>query len=391
MGVQVSSQLQGLEESFQAFNQLSESLETTYQCLEDRVAQLQFQLIELQRKQNTHYEDQDQLSRHLSNILQAIPAGVVVLSASGKVKECNQAATNLLGGPLREEVWLDVVSRAFAPRSDDGYETSLRDGRRVSIATCPLLDDPGQVLLLNDVTETRRLQEQLSQHQRLTAMGEMAAGLAHQIRTPLSSALLCGSQLKSNKLDAITRSMLVDKVLDHMRSLEGLVNDMLLFSRSGFGGDDPVSIKQLCQDLERSMEQQLADSNASLIINNQVGESTIIGNQTILQSALQNLITNSIQAAGKGVRLNIDVRSTLTNSIDILVSDDGPGIKPEIVDQIFEPFFTTRSNGTGLGLAVVRAIVRAHHGEIWLEDNTPTGCSFIVRLPAKQDFHEKLV
>jgi two-component system sensor histidine kinase FlrB len=94
------------------------------------------------------------------------------------------ASEALLGEPLRGQLWINVVKRCFAPQHDDGYEVSLRDGRRVSVSTCPLGDHPGQVLLLTDVTETRSLQERLSQQKRLAALGEMAASLAHQIRTP---------------------------------------------------------------------------------------------------------------------------------------------------------------------------------------------------------------
>ena len=136
MAVQVSGQLEGLEDSFQTFNQLSQSLETTYQFLEDRVAQLQFQLIELQQQRLTEQKQQSQ-SGSLVNVLKAMPAGVVVLDPAGRITECNPAAIELLGGPLREENWRDVVARAFAPRADDGEDISLQDGRKVSISTCP--------------------------------------------------------------------------------------------------------------------------------------------------------------------------------------------------------------------------------------------------------------
>jgi len=100
-------------------------------------------------------------------------------------QECNPAAVDLLGEPLRHRAWSEIIARAFAPRSDDGHEISLADGRRVNLSTCPLGDEPGQIILITDVTEMRRLQDRLHHQQRLAAMGETAASLAHQIRTPL--------------------------------------------------------------------------------------------------------------------------------------------------------------------------------------------------------------
>ena len=382
MAVQVSGQLEGLEDSFQTFNQLSQSLETTYQFLEDRVAQLQFQLIELQQQRLTEQKQQSQ-SGSLVNVLKAMPAGVVVLDPAGRITECNPAAIELLGGPLREEKWRDVVARAFAPRADDGEDISLQDGRKVSISTCPLVDDPGQLLLLTDVTHTRQLQQHLNQHQRLTAMGEMAAGLAHQIRTPLSAALLSASQLRNSRLAPEARDQAVSKLTQHLRHLEGLVTDMLLFSRNGFVGNDPVSIAQLLHAIQHDLEQTLRDQQVSLSIEIPTDEFSVAGNQSLLQSALQNLINNAMQATGAGGQIRIEIDSQSATSIDLVISDDGPGIEKDLQQRVFEPFFTTRSKGTGLGLPVVRAIVRAHQGEVWIDEQVTNGTRFVGCLPRR--------
>ena len=111
------------------------------------------------------------------------------------MREANPAACELLGEPLVGELWRQVIARSFAPRKDDGHEISLRDGRRLSIATRSLDAEPGQLVLLNDLTETRRLQDQLARHERLSSLGRMVASLAHQIRTPLSAAMLYAGHL----------------------------------------------------------------------------------------------------------------------------------------------------------------------------------------------------
>ena len=127
----------------------------------------------------------------LKSLLQALPAGVVVLDGEGRVQECNPAAIDLLDEPLQGEIWRNVIARAFDPKSCSSQDAVTRKGRIVSISTCPLGPHiPGQIILLQDVTEKRQMQARIDQQQRLASMGQMAAQLAHQIRTPLSAALL---------------------------------------------------------------------------------------------------------------------------------------------------------------------------------------------------------
>ena len=132
--------------------------------------------------------EKERLANRLQSLLDLLPGGVIVIDGQGVVREANPVARNLLGQPLVGMLWRQVIARNFAPREDDGHEISLKDGRRLSIATRSLHAEPGQLVLLTDLTETRRLQDQLSRHERLSALGRMVASLAHQIRTPLSAA-----------------------------------------------------------------------------------------------------------------------------------------------------------------------------------------------------------
>lgn len=391
MGASLSGQLKGLEQSFETFNQLSESLETTYHRLEDRVTQLHLKLAEVQQQRRAENDEYDRVAQCYDTVLSALPAGVVVLDAHGRVQECNPAAIDLLGSPLRGELWRDVVVRSFAPRCDDGHDISLKSGRRVNLSTCPLGNDPGQVLLFNDVTETRQLQQRLNQQQRLIAMGEMAASVAHQIRTPLASAMLYGSQLKSHKLEENKRSELLDKMLQRIRHLEGLVNDMLLFSKTGYTGSEQIHMAGLLRNLADDLEQHCRASNTRLNLtiesdngDDTVAQAVVLGNPSILQSAISNLANNALQAMGEGGSLSIVLRSQLLNTVDVCIVDSGPGIAPEIQEKMFDPFYTTRTQGTGLGLPVVQAITRAHQGEVWLDSSSAAGSTFVIRLPVAQ-------
>ena len=369
MAVPQLRQIQDLEQTFQVFTQVSRDLENSYHRLEDRVSAL--------HQQQTAEKD----ARRVRATLQALPAGVVVLDGTGRVQDANPAAIALLGEPLVGEVWTAVIARAFSPRSDDGHDLSLVDGRRVSINTCPLGSEPGQVLLFTDVTETRELQNRLSQHQRLTAMGEMAAGLAHQIRTPLASGLLYAAQLKNVTLDATTKAHIADKVVGQLRQLETLINDMLLFSRSGYGGDEPVNIADLLAELHITVQPHCEERGIRLEMSPLAGDAQIKGNPRILHSALLNLANNALQAMQRGGVLSLRARPGVCDTVELCVADTGPGVPEAIRDQLFKPFFTTRSNGTGLGLSVVRAVAQAHGGSVRLEGAPGGGSVFIVQLP----------
>lgn len=323
--------------------------------------------------------DTDRRVQRLTALLEALPAAFVELDGNGVIQECNPAARELLNEPLLGTLWRDVVRRAFAPRIDDGHEVSLRDGRRVHVATCSLGQGPGQLLLINDVTEMRRLQEQLSHLKRLSSMGEMAASLAHQIRTPLASALLYASHLGCERLDVAARRRVSQRLTSRLGQLESLVRDMLVFARNGIYECEELFLSTLHADLVHLVETQISAAGVALRTGFAGCEVTINANREALLSALQNLVTNALQAGSSRIELRCSADGA--DSARIVVSDDGPGIPSADRERLFEPFFTTRANGTGLGLAVVQAVVRAHGGSVSVCSVPGVGSSFAVELP----------
>ncbi len=194
-----------------------------------------------QRKYDLQLAEKERLAGRLESLLKGLPAGVVVLDSAGCVQQANPAAEALLGRALVGTLWRDVIAHSFAPEPQAGCDLRLASGRLVSLSTCPLEDEPGQILLLTDVTESRALQERANRDQRLMSMGKMVASLAHQIRTPLSSALLYVSHMKHPALDEQKRLRLADKILDRIRHLEQLLKDMLLFAHGGLGGGEQLT------------------------------------------------------------------------------------------------------------------------------------------------------
>lgn len=382
-----TSNRRGLEQAFGVFNQISAQLTTAYHALEERTARLNAELAEARSERLQQLAEKERLANRLEALLNALPAAVVVLDGAGYIVECNPAARDLLVEPLVGQHWPQVFERAFVPRLAGHQEFSLRDGRRVHMSQSTLGAEPGRILLFKDVTEARLLQERLGYHQRLSAMGEMTASLAHQLRTPLAVALLYSEQLLNPAHGAQEVVRYAEKIRSRLCHLETLANDMLLFARGGSGGDvETLSIGALLDDFTQAMETSTSAGKCTLTIVDETHDSLLHGYQQALLSALQNLATNAIQSCGAGAQLALTARSAVDKQgsprILLVLSDNGPGIPEEMRERIFEPFYTTRSDGTGLGLAVVQSIIHAHHGSVWVESVLGKGSTFTLSLPA---------
>ncbi|MFK5894821.1 MAG: ATP-binding protein [Pseudomonadota bacterium] len=319
----------------------------------------------------------------LKTLLNALPAGVVVLDGQGLVNECNPAAIELLGEPLLGESWRNVIERSFNPMPS-GQDMITNKGRIVNISTCPLGNNfPGQIILLQDVTTNRQLQSQLDQQKRLATMGQMAAQLAHQIRTPIASALLYASHLKKNNLSEKNRLRFANKILSRIKNLENLIKDMLLFSKNGMEQGINLPVHKLFETVKESVD--LKVQTQIKFFNCIEKETYLYGNQNLLVSSLLNLIENAEQSVLKNdttdAVITVEFVTRLSGYIDFIVKDNGCGVDKNTAKKIFEPFYTSKVNGTGLGLAVVKAISHGHRGELWLEKTSKNGSTFVLRLP----------
>jgi two-component system sensor histidine kinase FlrB len=225
----------------------------------------------------------------------------------------------------------------------------------------------------------------MGQQQRLAAMGKMAASLAHQIRTPLSSALLYVSNLKRQVLSDEDRFALTDKMTSRLRHLEQLIEDMLMYSKEGKVGEEYFTSQNLLDELYLGLEPQLEVTSTRFISHNQDRDLIIHGNRQMLVSALSNLAMNAMQAmkeSDKDEAAKIEVSiARHSNDVCISIKDNGPGIPADLQEQIFDPFYTTRTQGTGLGLAVVQAVAKAHGGFIQLKSKPAQGSEFILSMP----------
>lgn len=320
----------------------------------------------------------------LSHLVDTMPAGVIVLDGKGMIAKANQIAIDMLGEPLEGEKWFSVIQRSFRPQQDDGHEVSLKDGRLIKLDITALAPEPGQLILMTDLSETRRLQKRVAHMQRLSALGKMVASLAHQVRTPLSAAMLYAANLGSKRLPEASRDNFQTKLMSRLKDLENQVNDMLLFAKSGDQHVvEQVSMQQLLSEVKTGADAMVTLNNSELDVSLPEPDIAILGNKTALASAIQNLIHNSIQIIGSGAQVRVSAMRDLQTPdfVRISVSDNGPGVDLQQVDKLFEPFFTTSSQGTGLGLAVVSSVVNAHQGRIEVTNNVHGGACFNLLLP----------
>jgi len=341
---------------------------------------------ELTERERTSSPDQA-LAGRLQKMLDALPGAVVVLNGRGVVELANLAAIDLLGELLKGAQWRSVIQRAFDPRPDDGHDVSLRDGRRVSIDTNSLGHEPGQILLITDVTEKRQLQDRLGRFHRLSAMGQMAASLAHQIRTPTASALLYLSNLSRHHEDTEAVAKYSARVRDQLQHIETLVSDMLVYAKGGSDGQSTLfSLRALSDELLQAVQSQFEQNGVTLTLENRVPELKLMGNRDALKGALINLLMNAMQNAGPAP-LQVALRFVRHNAgtVAISVVDNGIGIPAQIQANVFDPFFTTRPQGTGLGLAVVKSVAEKQGGRIELVSTQGKGTTVTLLLPLQAD------
>jgi two-component system sensor histidine kinase FlrB len=362
-----------LQAAFRAFGSVSEQLSGAFDSLRGQVAQLQRDLTEA-------HAGNEHLAARMSALVKGLPGGVLVLDAQGTVFECNPAAIELLTEPVLGETLSTLLERSVSSGGSLSEHIELRSGRFVNMSRRDLAGG-GEVVLLTDVTESHLMQVFMARQQRLLTMGELAAGLAHQIRTPLATALLYASQMALPDRTSADLRRCGEKTIDSLKQLDRLVNDMLSFAQGG-ASRELVSVSALLEQVAQWLRPALR-GGIRLTIRTQAPDLTVRANAPSLVSAILNLATNALQAATADLNLELLARRSESGGAQIVVSDNGPGIPAAIRERIFEPFFTTRTRGNGIGLSIVRSVVEAHRGSVHLAESI-AGATFVIDLPVEE-------
>ena len=346
----------------------------------------------------------------LETIFNAIHEGVIVTDLSGRISYLNRAACELfalerdacMGHPLSEQLrgleWSKLVESEKVVSRD--MEVFYPQHRFLNFYVVPLsLEDPGRrkqakqdhvgyAVILRDITESRRATDETIQSEKLTALTLLAAGVAHEIGNPLNS-LHIHLQLMERKLRKLPEaqrkdlSQSLDVAREEIGRLDTIIQQFLGAIRPSHLNMHPENINQLVQESAAFLQNEIRDRNILVELELRSDLPLLEVDRNQLKQAFYNVIKNAFQAMKQDglLRVRTDLEDTW---LTISFADTGGGIGPDQMSKIFEPYFTTKASGTGLGLLIVRRIVREHGGEIDLVSDEGKGLVFTIRLPLRE-------
>ena len=370
-----------LAEAFRLFNAASAELTEADGALEKQVASLTEDLAQANGELRRQYEEKARLTDRLSTLLNQLPAGVVVVDGAGAIEQANPAALDMVGARAGAR-WDACAARLQSADAPAEWDCTGADGqpRRLSMSEARLAGEDARIVLLHDMTRQHALKIAAARNERLAAMGEMAASLAHQLRTPLAAATLYVGTLISRDLAPDDVKSIASRAQGRLRHLERLIRDTLMFARGEVLGREAIDVAMLVDELQHTVEPVARQAGVRLTVEPASG--SVSGDRKAVASALVSLLENAVQACADGGEVALAVEAT-EGSVSFVVRDNGRGIPREIQERLFEPFFTTREEGTGLGLAIARGVARVHGGDIECESAPGAGSRFTLRLPAQ--------
>lgn len=345
---------------------------------------------------------------YLKLVMASMSNGMLSIDAAGDIITINKSACNLLG--IKEKDIGRIDLRSMIDFQSSGINKTLTDGTAIadqeivyekptgqlilSISVSPIVDEDkkspftGAVIMLRDLTEIKRLQEKVRRNEKLAAIGELAAGIAHEVRNPLSSIRGFAQFLKRVLKDRPKESEYADLMVKEVDRINNVVTNLLSFARPAHLEPAPTDISEFLHHTIRLVQEdaKLRKINIHLKISQAIGKVILDGNQ--MTQVMLNLVLNALQAVDIGGHIWVTAERLDSRFLQISVEDDGPGIPPDRVKHIFDPFFTTKEKGTGLGMSIVQMIVENHGGEIRVSSPVPgkiNGCRISLQLPAAVD------
>jgi PAS domain S-box-containing protein len=354
------------------------------------VAKLKEEEKELQGLRKKAEERAEVVEGYNEYILQSVPSGVISLDSNLVVTKLNAAAGRILNlraeeviGRHYDEIFREPLKgnldgRTVIERGELQYVTNSGKNVHLGLTVTPLMDAKreviGQLMVFTDLTELKALQSQAELRDRLSSLGEMAAGMAHELRNPMG--VIAGyTKLLTKKVDP-SLSHVVDSVSQEVAVMDRIITDFLSFARPTEMSFSRVDLNVLIKNCVSGI---LGNREDIKVYFPAEGFPLIYGDEILLRQAFTNLIQNAIEAMSQGGELRFGF-SVSEVAAEISISDSGHGISEKIRDKIFLPFYTTKDKGTGLGLAIVHKIVVSHRGSVSVESNEK-GTTFRVRLP----------
>ncbi len=373
-------------------------------------------------------EDLVQLTSLIEGILRSMSSGLVAVDDKGIVTYFNAAAEKILGFEARHVVGRDCagVLRSGAAGEDllrgalggAAGETEvgiLRSDEKlipVSLHLSRIAKDDGSVggalAIFSDLTETKRLQEQMQRKERLAYLGELSAGVAHEIRNPLAGIGTCAEVLRNRLGDDTGKIKFLDTILEEVSRLDKIIANLLQFSRPGRPKLSRCSMRECVDKAVGLVGEQAREQGVEVILRWPEGLPEIFIDPDQMIQVLLNLSHNSLQAMQGGGTLEFRAscvereltrrrrgrratdgpprtsRSVRAGFLRLEIEDTGCGVAEEHSSRVFDPFFTTKSKGTGLGLSISQSIVKEHGGEIFIEPGADAGTVVVIEIPVEK-------
>jgi two-component system, NtrC family, sensor kinase len=337
-----------------------------------------------------------ELKRFNEGIIESTPAGIAVLDDERRIVLANLAFAALVGyerGALKHRPLGQVLTVHRLPDPGGGLvETTFADPqgreRQLQLSIASFVGDRPhglQVLVVNDVTEFAEMEKALAAKERLAALGIMAAGVAHEVNTPLTGICSYAQMLLAKTPEADPRHELLRKVERQTFRAARIVNSLLEFSRASQPDPQPVALGPALRECIDLLADRFQSQGARCVLDERKGDLSISGNESELQQVFTNVLVNALDAVHdrNGDGLVDVVLDGDGDDVTIDFTDNGPGVARDDMGKIFAPFFSTKTDrgGTGLGLSLSYEIVRRHGGEIQARNEPDGGCRFTVRLP----------
>ena len=365
----------------------------------------------LYQEQREHTEELALLKEFNESIVESVNVGLLAVDEDGRIIRCNSTFETMMG-LMREEAIGRSVDEVFDPafaanlnsilgrtrwhltEIRNAYKLHITDAAGhsliVNVAVAPLrsisTEQTGAILVLENVTSRVKLEENMQQSEKLSSIGLLAAGVAHEVNTPLTGVSSYTQMLLGMIPDTDPKHALLQKMQRQTDRASNIVGNLLNFSRTGNAIElAEVNINALLNDTLQLLEPQMRSSNITVVKDYSAEAPIVFGNASKLQQVFTNLVLNARDAMFEGGTITLTTVREPDDSVRIEVADTGEGIKPEDIGRIFDPFFTTKGvgNGTGLGLAVSYGIVQEHAGTIEASsDGESAGAVFRLSFPA---------
>jgi two-component system sensor histidine kinase FlrB len=403
-------ELEVLRAAFQSFNETTQHLQKSYETLQERIKDLNLELEQKNQALESNLQEKEKVKNYLHNILESLTSGVIVVDEHQTITTFSQTAGAILNlapeqclnKPLEKAVphpiFPTLVERLKESQKGNliqDEELKNAEGRRIKVrVSASPVHDPagaqlGTVLILQDITELKQLEEEAERNDRLRAMGEMAAGIAHEIRNPLASIELFASIMKKDSQGDTEKMKLADHIVSGVKNMDRIISSLLLFAKSPEPSRQQCNINDLLRGILDSSTDLQSPDNIHIHCDYSNAEPLAQGDKELLQQVFLNFIRNAVQAMPEGgdLKLRVEKNKSPDNNtyhrhfITTTISDTGIGISSADRENIFNPFFSTKDKGTGLGLAIAHNIVKAHQGTIDVESQKGKGTTFIVNLP----------